>query len=409
LGWLHRYKNFPLDSLSLTSIISFISLNPFYNNFKDEKGKVNYQEYAYAKAMARQEAIDLANENKKLIEEYTKFVAGHPASKLIVVSACVAVAKFIFKDEVGTDEYINDSDLPIIKRLNSLSANLGKQSKSTPPTIAHADKSIPWNEIGKILELRRQRVHCLECESTSTKETKEGERQYIVKQPRDKSAVVKDLQNFLSLAFMVLIPVVRDRTYYELEIGRTFLYGLYKDRKFTPAEKLQDKNQALWYIHLMPEDYKTGKIYKEYWGIMPNFDFNDGNRLYDYITQWINEGREYEQKCNHNYFFRKNNTYEPLENTSWQSRIKTIFIQATGVPVTPKELRKMYVTYLNNIGASNTQLKGAAYGMHHSDRIQQSDYNSQNSFERVAPIMELNEGMWKETFGASPDNAQQIE
>lgn len=398
LGWLHRYKNAPLDSLSLTSIISFINLNPSCNSFKDEKGKVNYQDYVSAKAMARQEAIDSANENKRLIEEYINFLGGQPATKKVAVSACIAVGKFIFKNEVGTDEYENDSDLPIVKRLTSLSSNFYKKSKSSLPTIAHSEKSIPWNEAGKILELLRQRIHCLEHEITRIESTKAGNKEYIFKIPRKESTLFKNLQRFLSLAFMLLIPTDRARTYYELEIGRTFVCGLYNEGRFTPIEKLQDKKQALWYIHLMPNDYKTGKTYKEYWGIMPNQDFGDGNNLYGYINNWIDEGRECEQKCNHNYFFRKVNTYKPLDSRTWGSRIRAIFVQETGIPVTPKELRKMYVTHLNNIKASDAERRAARHAMHQSQKMQDGVYNCQNSLDKAAPIMDLNERMWKEAF-----------
>lgn len=148
----------------------------------------------------------------------------------------------------------------------------------------------------------------------------------------------------------------------------------------------------------MPDDYKTGKTYKEYWGVMPNSEFGDGNKLYDYINQWINEGREYEQKCNHNYFFRETRTYKPMEAISWGNRIKAIFAQETGVPVTPKELRKMYVTHLNNIGASDAERRGARHAMHHSQKMQDGLYNCQDDFDKLAPIMELNKRMWKETF-----------
>jgi integrase len=153
----------------------------------------------------------------------------------------------------------------------------------------------------------------------------------------------------------------------------------------------------------MPEDYKTGKIYKEYWGIMPNVPFDKDNDLYSYIDMWIKEGREYKQKCNHNYFFRQSINYGALHSVDWGHRIKCIFAQETGVPVTPKELRKMYITYLNNKGATNTELKGAAQAMHHSQKMQEGVYNSQTIMDRIQPIQEFNERMFKEVFGSSSE------
>lgn len=117
------------------------------------------------------------------------------------------------------------------------------------------------------------------------------------------------------------------------------------------------------------------------------------------IRDRVSDGREHLQKCNHNFFFRKTIKYERLNGVDWGSRIKYIFIDTTGVPVTPKELRKMFVTYLNNEGASNSVLKGAAKAMHHSTRMQEQIYNSQTILEAIAPVYEFNERMHKQAFG----------
>lgn len=93
LGWLHRYKDVPLEDLSLGSIIKFMKLNVFYSDFQNKKGEVNYHKYLIKKAMVRQEAVELSNENRKLIEEYLNFIGGHPRSKSLVIGTCIAVAK----------------------------------------------------------------------------------------------------------------------------------------------------------------------------------------------------------------------------------------------------------------------------------------------------------------------------
>ena len=215
-----------------------------------------------------------------------------------------------------------------------------------------------------------------------------------------KFTVLNSLQDFLSLAFMLLIPTDRARTYYELELDRTFVYGFYKEGRFLAADKFDDETQAVWYIHLLPEDYKTGKTYKEYWGTMPNVVFKDGTDLYTYISIW-NQLRKCQQKCDHKYFFMGDSTHQPLTTVNWSLRITNIFRRYTGVPVTPKEIRKMYITHINNQGATNAELKGAASAMHHSTKMQESVYNSQTIFDKIAPIMELNERMWKEASGSS--------
>jgi len=388
LGWLHRYKNMDLEDLSLDSIIKFIKLNVSRSDFKNRKGELNHQKYVNKKAMVREEAMELAKENIKLIEEYLDFLGGHPNTKLMAIITCLAVAKFVFREEVDTDEDMDTADLAIVKRLNKLINIYREKAKSTPPSVPHSDKSIPWKKTFDILETLRKRVHCLASGIT-------------YKKTRNKNAIINDLQMFLSLAFMILIPVDRSRTYYELELKRTFVYGLYEadGNRFTPVDKLEDKSKAAWWIHLMHGDYKTSKTYNEYWGEMPNVQFDRDNDLYSYIDRWINEGREYRQKCNHNCFFRGAISYKTLKHEDWYLRIRQIFAQEVDVPVTPKELRKMFITYLNNEGATDAELKGAAYAQHHSQKMQESVYNSQTMVDKVKPVYKRNERMHQEFFG----------
>ncbi|MDZ7955888.1 hypothetical protein [Nostoc sp. DedQUE09] len=402
LGWLHRYKNVDLEDLSLSSIIKFIKLNVSRSDFKNKKGELNHQKYVNKKAMVREEAMELAKENRKLIEEYLDFLRGHPNSKLIIINTCLAIGKFVFRDEVDTDEDIDTTDLAIVKRLKELSKIYNEKAKYTPPSVPHSDKSVPWKQTFDILQLLRKRIHCLAHEYLK-KETGKTEIRL-----RTKNAIISDLQRFLSLAFMILIPTDRSRTYYELEIGRTFVYGLYEadGNRFTPVDKLRDKSKAAWWIHLMPGDYKTSKTYNEYWGLMPNVKFDRDNDLYSYIDRWINEGREYGQKCNHNCFFRGIKNYETLTHEGWCLRIRQIFAQELDVPVTPKELRKMFITHLNNIGATSPELKGASHAMHHSQKMQESVYNSQTIMDRIAPIYKLNERMLKEFFDLSEEEEE---
>ena len=188
-------------------------------------------------------------------------------------------------------------------------------------------------------------------------------------QEKDNNTIVNDLQKFLSLAFMLVIPMDRARTYYELELEKTFVYGIYSEGRFTPVSSMQDPSTAIWYIHLMPGDYKTGSIYGECWTRMPNVQFSDGQKLYEYIDRWLRDGREYRHECNHNFFFRHSRNYNKLNSGDWTNRIKNLFEMETGMPVTPNEIRRMYVTYLNNQQATNAELRGATSAMHNSQNI----------------------------------------
>jgi hypothetical protein len=168
----------------------------------------------------------------------------------------------------------------------------------------------------------------------------------------------------------------------------------HNDYRFVPKEKMSDPDDAKWYIHLKQEDYKTGKIYGEYWSLpILNIIFKDGNTLYKYIDEWINEYREIEKKCNHNYFFRGIYTYNALESKEWSLRIKAIFKSYTGIAVSPNSLRHMHVTHERRIGATPEELKASAYARHHSLEMAEKVYNEQTKQEILAPYESLTKKM----------------
>jgi len=383
LGWLHRYKNIRLEDLSLENIISYQKLSVSLNDCKD------FNDLFLKKAINRQAALDISKENKKNIEEYLDFIDGNPRSKIIVVTVCINIAKFIFQNEIDDDEYIDDSDFPIVRRLNQLSNKLSEKARRTPATVPHSSKSVPWEYVYPLLDKLREKF--------STKNytvTRKNGKTCSLK--RKKTAIFNDLQYFLSLAFMTLMPPDRSRTFYELEIGRTLVKGILENDIFTPEDKLKDKSATKWYIHLESDGYKTGKIYGEFWGEIPNYQFNDGALFYDYIEMWINEGRNCGRNCTHNFFFRGTDNYQKLTSEGWKDRIINMFYQEVGVPVTPKELRKMYVSYLKDQGVSEAELEGAAWWMKHSRMMQSKIYDQQNKTNKMAPIQEFNRRKFEE-------------
>jgi hypothetical protein len=383
LGWLHRYKGLPLEELRLTSIISFCQLNVQLGNFPLDKDKADFNQIIFQKAFARQVALEKASECKKLILEYLDFLGGHPSTKIQVLHLCIALAKFIFRDEIGNDDYATEQDIPMVKMLLSLHKIEKQKQKITPDAVPHENKSVTWETVLQVLEKLRLRAiteFCVKNRGT-----------HIVREARVKSSIVEDLQDFLSLAFMVLVPPDRARTYYELEIGKTLLQGTYQAGIFIPTERMESPELADWYIRLNPQQYKTGKSYGESWIKMPNIRFSDNSTFYEYIDKWLSEGREYKQKCNHNFFFRGARSFKPLTTEGWNERIVKIFDRETGVPVAPKELRKIYVVFLKNNGAPESVLEGAAAAMHHSRRVQTQIYDVQNRLDKIAPVFEFNE------------------
>jgi len=59
------------------------------------------------------------------------------------------------------------------------------------------------------------------------------------------------------------------------------------------------------------------------------------------------------------------------------------------VPVTPKELRASFVTYLYDIGVPDYELDAVAFSMHHSRRMQESHYRKQKQLKRTQVAVSL--------------------
>ena len=200
----------------------------------------------------------------------------------------------------------------------------------------------------------------------------------------------RNLLYFLCVAFSMLIPPDRPDALVSLQIishdkkNNSLLLGILKNGKFTFKENMDNPEDAKWYIHLVK--YKTKKTYGEYWSLpIPNIKFRDGKLFYDYIEDWLKNKRNYNNECNHNYFFRRQIDLEPMTPSDWYTMISTRFINYTFKAIDSTTLRHMYVTELRNRGATDAEKIAAAYAMHHSLEIANNVYNEQEQYEIMIP------------------------
>ena len=380
-GWLHRFKNIPLEELKLTSIVPYCQLVPKLDPTNFEISKHIGNQYA-----AKQIGTSIAKNVETLVREYFAFLNGHPNTERAFLHPIVALAKFLYRDAVGSDEYPQEKDLPVVKRLSLLQKSCLERAKTTPQAVSFSAKSVGWETVLTVSERLR-----LEADTTVN----------VAGKDRRGSGVFDSLQDFLSVGFLTVIPPLRARTICELELGRTLIKGLYENNVFIPEHKMKNPETASWYIHLMPEDYKTGKTWGEWWGKIPNVVYEDNKTFYSYIDRWLTEGRNQKQQCEHNFFFRGKLNYKPMNSGLLKTRIMCIFDRLTGVPVTPKEFRRIYVTYLKEMGATEAELEAAAAAMQHSRKMQSTVYDKQVQFEKMNPVLDLNERIWAK-FKAKP-------
>lgn len=394
LGWLYRFKGVSIDKLSLELIIPIVHLNLQLRNFKNTEGLLDMNAYSIAKQIAQEEAKEAAAKALQLAEEYLDFYAGSPTTRSIVLDALIGLAKFIYLDETDHENIKSFDDIPTIVRLRKLRCQIGKEIKFTPECIPFEQKSIPWEQAIEVLI-------CLQKEADSLVYNVKDEacKSGHSTRSRAETSIASSLQRFLILAFMTLIPPDRSRTIRELEVGRTLKQGSYESGVFVPIKRMQNPLKAEWYLYLTAMDYKTGKHYGTYQGKL--LDIPLGNKsFYQYINDWLTKYRAV-LKPKHNFFFTGKDG-QPLNTSSkLLGVVKGAFVKFTGVPVTPKELRRMYVTYLMDSGASEAELEGAACAMHHSRRMQSLIYDKQTQLRKVAPTNQFNQRTIKKILGNS--------
>jgi hypothetical protein len=387
MGWLHRYEHIGLEELCFERVITRSKLILLASEYQD------YQQYWLAKEGSTQAAREQADQDIKRVERYLKFVGDNPSTQCRRIFIILCIAKFVYRDLLGSDDFPDDRDIPVLRRLLELQAKTKKRTKYTPQTVSYADTSVSWEEAITVMEQARQRV-----KQVVLPQRARSRKGYQLERRPD-TAIAHALQVFLSVAFCLVIPS-RSRTFYELEIGRTFKAGILAKTKFITVQDLHDqglweerKHELRFYIHHTYKDSKTGKSMTPvmvenggWWAEIPNLLFDDGAvSLYDYIERWLTWGRNVHGKVEHNYFFCQTHQPKPLKGGDWSHRIKTVFETYTGIPVPPKNIRKMFSC------AFPEHAPAAAMLLEHSERMHTTNYDMRQTIDKVRPVMEANE------------------
>ena len=379
LGWLHREKGITLDDLRIESIVPFVPVKPKLNDYKRTKGKdkgtVNVQRYGAAKFTLELEAEEQADETVERIKEYISWRENHPASDVIAIGSFINVAKFLYRYETETEEF---DDIIVIKKLRVLRKKRAELARNTPQAVPHSEKSIPWEDALRVLRAVQRKADLRTQPSTG--------------RPLAETTITRNIQRLLILLLFMASPPDRSRTVCELEVGRTFVFGQEINGKFTPAARMKNPDEAEWLLHLLPADTKTGNTYGESWDSLPDTPegfLAGGKTFYDYLELWLNQYRA-AFKPGHKCLLTQDNG-EPLNSASMYVRVRHTFFRHAGVPVTPKELRKMYVTYLKDSEATEAELEAAAARMRHSREMQSEIYDQQERDKKVAPVNKFHE------------------
>jgi hypothetical protein len=381
LGWFYREKSVPLAEVSLSNLIPFMRLKFQMREFASEENPWLSKIIAEAKALdnIKDEAKCLVN----LMEEFFGWLENSPSSatKQTYIEALIAYSKYLYRSETDKTMALNFEDIPIINRLKVFQKEV-ENGKKNHSNSSH--KYLPWHEILGVLEKIRFEANL----KTKKKGKYQGKRSLL--------AQAKSLQDFILLGFFVLVPPSRQRVVRELEMGQTLKYGIFEHGRFTPFEKMATPSEAKYYVHLQPEDYKTGDSYGEWLGEFPNTEFTDGSRFYDYLNRWLFQGY---QEANGEWHgmrdlianpgvktvFVRNSAGTSYFTKEMSRKIRNIFTRWTGVPITPHDLRHLYRTYIDDsaTGATAEEKESAAYWMRHSSQMAKKTYSHLNNEQKL--------------------------
>ncbi len=386
LGWLYQEKDVSLVEISLSKLVPLIRLKFKISEFTSEENKDSWFSKIIAEAKAVENIKDEANCLINLLLEYFAWLE-HPPSpgtKQVYIEALIAYSKYVYRFETDRTMALNFEDIPIVNRLRVFNKEIGNSKKVN--SNSSSKYYLPWSDVLEVLEKLRFEAELERIKGTT----------YHRGGKRSLSSRSKSLQDFVVLGFFVLIPPPRQRVIRELELGRTLKYGIFENGQFTSFEKMANPIEARYYIHLQPEDYKTGDSYGKWLGEFPNTEFSDGSRFYDYLNKWLFRGyqdeagewhgmREVIATSGEKTVFLREQKGDSFLDGDLRNKIRWIFNRWTGVPIAPQDLRHLYRTYINKpeTGATEGEKKSAAFWMRHSNEIAEEVYSHLNCEEKL--------------------------
>lgn len=404
LGWFYREKGVSLSEISFSKLVPFIRLNFKINEFASDENP--FLSRMIANAKAQDDIRDEANRLVNLMEEFFLWLENPPSlcTKHMYINALIAYSKCVYCHETDETMASNFEDIPLINRLKVFHAKAVNCKNKKSYSIS---KYIPWSEVLDVLEKLR-----FEADLETIKGTN-------YRKQRRLSPKAKNLQKFVLLGFFTLVPPSRQRVIRELELGRTLKHGIFENGRFTSAEKMANPSEARYYIHLQPEDYKTGDTYGEWLGEFPNTEFYDGSKFYDYLNRWFFQGYQDENGEWHGMreviaapgektVFVKPITGDSHCSRSMQKKIITIFTRWTGVPISPHDIRHIYRTYIElpETGATIEEKESAAYWMRHSSQTAKQTYSHLNNEQKLWAGAQMGERLNQQLLGSRSGTAR---
>lgn len=292
-----------------------------------------------------------------------------PKTEIQALVALLHVAKYLHcqeSDEKHCDvlrkSYI---DIEIVGNLRKLIRDTNERVRKAPITTSdESQKWLDWPEYLACVEYLKKDCALFTSDN----------------QRRTDRAIARSYERYLIAALLAYMPPDRQRTFRELEEGKTLVRGDYRNGIFYP------KADGDFYIKLGSEDYKTGDAYGEQILKIPEF-------LVPHLEVWLTKWRS-ALKPNHNFVFTQLNG-KPLTNESLYQLFRHAIYRASvvlfgeGKATNPHLVRDMLVTHLYEIEASEAVMDALAVGMKHSRRTQRKSYDRRNKQAQIDPALRV--------------------
>ena len=280
--------------------------------------------------------------------------------------------KFRFSVESRADPAYGEKpfhDIPAVRELRKLHRDANRRQTHSPRSSDEDKKWLSWDEYLSVVKALREEleeeIHTFECklDKTVMRSEKDDEEKIY---SSDQRRIANKFQAYLILAFFSCIPD-RQRTFRELEIGRSFL---------------RDETAGCWTIKHGPDDYKTGKTYGDRPALLLATELTSA--IDDFLKRWRDCLRP-----NGNHFFVQPRTGKAFTQDSVYSIVARSCYKYAGKKTNPHLLRDMIVTHVRDSDASEKELEALALYMGHSISMQRSSYDRRTMQQKVAPAVDL--------------------
>lgn len=354
LGWLHRFKEIPLASLSLRQMISWVDIDsPALS--KDEAEEAAFanleliNEYIHWLESTGGEGTDASNTTKNL---YTSM----DAFRIFLI-----VAQFIYRERSQSQPQSlavkRHQDVPIVQLLRQNLADVqavAKQQRSAQ----QESKQIPdWTEFLATVEQMRQ--HC-KVGIVHTFPARKSDTDPIPH--RALAAIAYNYQCFILAAFFCYVPPQRQQVWRNLTFvgSRRSKDEIYANQNPEVSGYLYKEDEQ-WWLYLFKDEYKTSKAYQSLLIKIPNIQYQDGRCFYQYLNEWLFEF-EYEtprgiEKVDglrkvfdpqHEYVFTQRNGKRFVHASNFNKLLQSSSYEISGESLTPELLRQMFANYISS-------------------------------------------------------------